>query len=160
MRIVTGATGELGRRIVEHLPQRVPADRIGVSVRDPDRAGDFAHAGVRVRRGDYGDPDSLRHAWEGAKRVLLVSSNAAAKGGDPLKQHWTAIDVAWEPDVGRVLYTSQISCTPDSLFPPGHDHAAKEKMPKESGLPWTSMRHGFHAHSALTMNARVSRRGF
>jgi uncharacterized protein YbjT (DUF2867 family) len=154
MLIVTGATGQLGRRIVEHLLQHVPAERIGVSVRNPDIAGDLAQAGVRVRQGDYDDPDSLRHAWEGAERVLLVSSNAAARGGDPLKQHKTAIDVARELNVGRVLYTSQVSCAPGSHFPPGRHHAATETMLAESGLPWTSMRHGFYAASAIAMNAK------
>lgn len=153
MLIVTGATGQLGRRIVEHLLQHVPAERIGVSVRDPDRAGDLMRAGVRVLRGDYDDPDSLRHAWNGAERILLVSSNAAAKGGDPLKQHRAAIGVARELGVGRVLYTSQVSCALDSHFPPGRDHAATEKMLADSGLPWTSLRHGFYAASAVAMNA-------
>lgn len=153
MLIVTGATGQLGRMIVGHLLQHVPAERIGVSVRDPDQATDLARAGVRVRRGDYNDPESLRQAWEGAERVLLISSNAAASGGDPLKQHATAINVARELAVGRILYTSQISCAPDSRFAPGRDHAATETMLADSGLPWTSMRHGFYAASALVMNA-------
>lgn len=56
--------------------------------------------------GDYGDADSLRHAWEGARHELLVSSNAAVTGGDPLKQHETAIAVAKDLNVERLLYTS------------------------------------------------------
>jgi NAD(P)H dehydrogenase (quinone) len=38
MIIVTGATGQLGRAIVEQLVGRVPADQIDVSVRDPEKA--------------------------------------------------------------------------------------------------------------------------
>lgn len=82
MLIVTGATGQLGRRVVDHLGTLVPAGRIGISTRDPAQAADLAKAGIRVRRGDYDDRDSLYHAWEGAERILLVSSNAAARGGD------------------------------------------------------------------------------
>lgn len=154
MLIVTGATGQLGRKIVDHLRTLVPADRIGISTRDPSQAADLAEAGIRVRRGDYDDPASLRHAWEGAERVLLVSSNAAARGGDPVAQHKTAIDIAQELCIGRLLYTSQISASPKSHFPPGRDHAATEAMLTQSGLPWTALRHGFYAASALAMNAQ------
>ncbi len=82
MIIVTGATGQLGGTIVRKLLDRVPATRLGVSVRDPDLAADLEALGVRVRQGDYDDRDSLRNAFEGCSRLLLVSSNAAASGGD------------------------------------------------------------------------------
>lgn len=154
MLIVTGATGQLGRRVVDHLITLVSADRIGISTRDPARATDLAEAGIRVRHGDYDDAASLRHAWEGAERILLVSSNAAATGGDPLAQHRMAIEVARDIGVERLLYTSQISASPESLFPPGRDHAATEAMLAGSGLAWTALRHGFYAASALGMNAR------
>lgn len=159
MLIVTGATGQLGRRIVDHLLKLVPASRIGVSARAPDDAAAFARAGIRVRHGDYGDPESLRHAWQGAERILLVSSNAAATGGDPLAQHRTAIDVARELGVERLFYTSQISASHESLFPPGRDHAATEAMLAESGIPWTALRHGFYAASALGMHGHGLKAG-
>lgn len=154
MLIVTGASGQLGRKIVNHLLFHVPAERIGISVRDPGKVTDLADLGVRVRQGDFDDTDSLRHAWQGAERLLLVSSNAAASGGDPLKQHATAIDVARELKVARLLYTSQVSSSARSHFPPGRHHAATETMLAESGLAWTALRHGFYAASALAMNAR------
>ncbi|WP_238369349.1 NAD(P)H-binding protein [Heliomarina baculiformis] len=154
MLVVTGATGQLGRKVLDHLRMLVPSDRIRISTRDPAQVADLAATGIRVRRGSYDDADSLRHAWEGAERVLLVSSNAAASGGDPLTQHRKAIDVAREIGVGRLLYTSQISASPTSHFPPGRDHAATEAMLAQSGLAWTALRHGFYASSALGMNAR------
>ena len=154
MLIVTGASGKLGRMIVDALMQHVPANQIGVSVRDPAKVAELSRHGVRVMQGDFKDADSLRRAWNGAERLLLVSSNAAAIGGDPLKQHATAIDVARELGIGRVLYTSQVSSSPDSLFPPGRDHAATETMLERSGLRWTALRHGFYAESAVAMNAK------
>ena len=78
MIIVTGATGQLGRGIVEQLLKRTPAANIAVSVRKPEKAHELAALGVRVRRGDFDDATSLRHAFEGATQVLMVSSNAAA----------------------------------------------------------------------------------
>ncbi|PRX10261.1 UNVERIFIED_ORG: uncharacterized protein YbjT (DUF2867 family) [Martelella mediterranea] len=159
MLIVTGASGQLGRKVVNNLLHHVPAERIGISVRDPETVSDLKAAGVRVRQGDYDDADSLRFAWQGAERLLLVSSNAAATGGDPLKQHATAIAVARELRVERVLYTSQVASSPTSQFPPGRTHAATEKMLADSNLRWTALRHGFYAASALAMNARAFETG-
>ncbi|WP_299812020.1 NAD(P)H-binding protein [uncultured Roseibium sp.] len=154
MLIVTGATGQLGRRIVEHLLSLVPAGRLGVSVRDPDRARDLSALGIRVRRGNYTDLASLLASFEGAERILLVSSNAAATGGDPLAQHSVAIAAAKQVGAERLLYTSQVSASDASQFPPGRDHAATERMLEASGLAWTALRHGFYAASALMINAR------
>lgn len=154
MLVVTGASGQLGRRIVDHLLTLVPATRIGVSLRDPAKAADLAARGVRVRQGDYDDAASLRHAFEGATRALMVSSNAAAQGGDPLAQHRRVIAAAQQVGVAHLLYTSQIASVPTSAFPPARDHAATEAMLAASGLNWTALRHGFYAQSGLMMNAR------
>jgi uncharacterized protein YbjT (DUF2867 family) len=63
--IITGANGQLGRAVVERLIDRVPVEQIGVSVRDPQQAKPLAERGVRVRRGDFADPASLAHAFQG-----------------------------------------------------------------------------------------------
>src|SRR6185295_7593766 len=92
MIVVTGATGRLGGAVVEQLLERVPADAIGVSVRDPAKAAGLAGRGVRVRYGDFDDAGSLTHAFEGAEQVLLVS--AATTGEAAVQQHRTAIGAA------------------------------------------------------------------
>ncbi|MBK4216296.1 NAD(P)H-binding protein [Paracoccus caeni] len=152
MFIATGATGQLGRLVVAKLLELVPAAQIGVSVRNAGAAADLTARGIRVREADFDDADALHHAFEGARRILLVSSNAAAVGGDSLAQHRNAIEAAKAVGVERLLYTSQMSSSPDSHFPPGRDHAATEAMLAESGLNWTALRHGFYAGSALMMN--------
>ncbi len=149
MIIVTGANGHLGRAIVQKLVESVPANQVGVSVRSPEKASDLAALGVRVRRGDFDDPASLSDAFEGASQVLIVSSNAAASGGDPLAQHQTAINAARAAGAGRIVYTSHMAASRASLFPPMRDHAATEEMLDQSGLAWTSLRNGFYASSGL-----------
>ncbi len=151
MIIVTGATGQLGRLIVAKLLERVPAGQVGVSVRDPKKAADLDTLGVRVCEGDFGDADSLRHAFRGAMQVLIVSSNARASGGDPLAQHRTAINAAKAVGAKRIIYTSHMAASATSAFPPARDHAATEAMLAESGLAWTALRHGFYAESGLRM---------
>lgn len=147
MIIVTGATGKLGRRTVERLLERVPADRVGVSVRDPRKAGDLAARGVRVRQGSFDDPASLVHAFEGAEQVLLVSLDRT--GEECVSGHRAAIDAAVKAGAGRILYTSQMGAAHDSRFQACRDHARTEDLLCATGLPWTSLRNGFYAASAL-----------
>ena len=151
MIIVTGASGKLGHAIVEQLVARVPVDQVGASVRDPAKAADLTALGVRVRRGDFADPESLRHAFAGATEVLIVSSNARASGGDTLAQHRSAIDAARAVGAGRIVYTSHMGASASSAFPPMHDHAATEEMLRQSGLAWTALRHGFYAASGVAL---------
>jgi NAD(P)H dehydrogenase (quinone) len=149
--IVTGATGELGRSIVEQLIRLVPANQVGVSVRDPQKASELMALGVRVRRGDFAEPDTLSQAFEGATQVLIVSSNAAAYGGAPLAQHRSAIDAAQAAGAKRILYTSHMGASMTSAFRQMLDHAATEDMLRHSGLAWTALRHGFYTQSGIML---------
>ena len=151
MIIVTGATGQLGRAIVEKLIKLVPASQVGASVRDPAKAADLKALGVRVRHGDFGVPQSLEHAFEGATQVLMVSSNARATGGDSLAQHRAAIVAAGAAGARRIVYTSHMGVSDTSAFAPMHDHYATEQMLRESGLAWTALRNGFYAASGLAL---------
>ena len=159
MIIVTGATGQLGRLIVEKLLDHVPAAQVGVSVRDPKKAADLEALGVRVRQGDFADVASLHYAFEGATQILIVSSNARATGGDPLAQHRNAIAAAKAVSAKRIVYTSQMAASATSAFPPARDHAASEAMLAHSGLAWTALRHGFYAESGLMMNGEGLKTG-
>ncbi|MFB7244323.1 NAD(P)-dependent oxidoreductase [Streptomyces populi] len=157
MIIVTGATGKLGRRTVERLLERVPADRVGVSVRDPRKAKDLADRGVRVRQGSFDDPASLVHAFEGAEQVLLVSLDRT--GEECVTGHRTAVDAAVKAGVGRILYTSQMGAAHDSRFQACRDHARTEDLLRATGLPWTALRNGFYAASALQFLESARRTG-
>jgi NAD(P)H dehydrogenase (quinone) len=159
MIIVTGANGQLGRLIVEKLVQLVPAKQVGASVRDLAKAADLLALGVRVRQGDFDQPDSLTHAFEGATQVLIVSSNARASGGDPLAQHRSAIEAARAAGARRIVYTSHMAVSASSAFPPMRDHAATETMLRESGLAWTALRDGFYAASGMAMMGDAPKTG-
>jgi uncharacterized protein YbjT (DUF2867 family) len=145
MIIVTGATGALNGATLEHLLTRVPADRLGVSVRDVAKAAHLAERGVRVRRGAYDDPAALLDSFEGAEQVLLVSSNDPH--ADQASLHRTAIDAAVAAGAERILYTSHQHVGADSPFPPAREHAATEAMLADSGVAWTALRNGYYAHS-------------
>jgi NAD(P)H dehydrogenase (quinone) len=146
---VTGASGQLGRGIVEKLLERVPAGRIGVSVRDPEKARDLEKQGVRVRHGDFGDAGTLADAFEGASQVLIVSANDT--GGAAVRAHRTAIDVAQAAGARRILYTSHMGSSRASLFAPMVDHAATEAALQDSGVAFTSLRNGFYVTTVLRL---------
>ncbi|MEW9552806.1 NAD(P)H-binding protein [Nonomuraea sp. NPDC050783] len=146
MIIITGATGRLGSLIVQELLRRVPAERIGVSVRDPGRAAALLASGVRVRRGDFTEPGTLAAAFEGATQVLVVSADAT--GHEAVARHTAAIDAARAAGAERILYTSHQAAAAHSLFAPMPDHAATERYLAATGTPFTALRNGFYA-SAL-----------
>ncbi|TBL78187.1 SDR family oxidoreductase [Paenibacillus thalictri] len=147
MIIVTGASGQLGRMTVQKLLERMPAEQIGVSVRDPQKALELQGKGVRVRQGDFNDADSLTYAFEGATQVLIVSADGF---GDALVQsHRTAIEAAKKAGASRIVYTSHMGSSPSSHFAPMKDHAATEEALQTSGVPFISLRNGFYTASAL-----------
>lgn len=125
--LVTGANGGLGSAVVAELLKLVPADDVAISVRDPDLAERFVARGVRVRRGDFDDRQSLVDAFEGAERVLVISTRNADNNARFIQQK-NAIDAAQECGVAHVYYTSIIQ-RPGTPFEaaPGH-HATEDYL--------------------------------
>lgn len=147
MIVVTGASGQLGRGVIEGLLSRLPADRIVASVRDPEKATALADRGVHVRAGDFARPDGLARAFEGAEQVLVVAVNQL---GEPARRmHQAAIKAAYAAGARRVLYTSHMGARADSPFAPAPDYAAAEALLAETGRPFTALRHGFYTESAM-----------
>ncbi|HTJ31913.1 MAG TPA: NAD(P)H-binding protein [Dactylosporangium sp.] len=157
MIIVTGATGQLGRQIVERLLDRVPAEGIGVSVRDPGRAADLAARGVRVRRGDFADPETLAESFAGAEQVLVVSVDQT--GPTAIACHTAAIDAARAAGAKRILYTSHQGAAPSSAFAPMPDHAATEHHLAGTGVAYTALRNGFYAGTIAHLLGRALETG-
>ncbi len=143
--VVTGANGKLGRAIVERLLERVPAARVGVSVRDVEAAAALAERGVRVRAGDYDDPASLADAFEGAAQVLVVSVDAL--GDAAVRRHGAAIAAAHAVGA-RVLYTSHQNASLGSPFAAAPDHAATEALLSDSDV---RLRNGFYASTVVQL---------
>ncbi|SDT09589.1 Uncharacterized conserved protein YbjT, contains NAD(P)-binding and DUF2867 domains [Friedmanniella luteola] len=157
MDVITGATGHLGNLIVEQLLERRPAAEVGVSVRDVTKAGALAARGVRVRAGDFTDPASLEHAFEGARRVLVVS--AAIRGEGAVAANLAALDAARAAGAERILYTSHQAASRDSLFAAQPTHAATEDHLAGLGVPFTALRNGFYASTLEFLTAGAVQTG-
>ena len=102
--LVTGASGHLGRLVVEALIARgTPAAEVVATARRPEAVSDLAERGVQVRRADYTDPASLDAALDGVDRLLLVSGSEV---GQRTAQHANVIEAAKRAGVSFVAYTS------------------------------------------------------
>ena len=147
MLVVTGATGHLGRGILTELLRHVPAGQLVATARDPQQAADLAAQGIQVRAADFADAASLDAAFAEATQVLVVSPNKLGQEGQQLSR--TALEAARAAGASRVLYTSQVAASADSAFAPGVNHAAAEAVMAGLGVPYTALRNGYYAESAL-----------
>ena len=138
---VTGATGKLGRLVIDELLQKVnPADIVALA-RDPTALQAYDQKGVDVRQADYDDPASLEAALSGVERVLLISGNAV---GQRERQHGAVIEAAKKAGVSYLAYTSVLNAQASKLML-APEHVATEKLLEGSGLnhdvlrmPWYS----------------------
>ncbi|MEG6504270.1 SDR family oxidoreductase [Nitratidesulfovibrio sp. 1201_IL3209] len=142
---VTGASGQLGRLVMEGLLARVPAENLVAAVRNPARVADLAARGVTVRAADYGKPDTLDAALAGVDRLLLISSSEV---GGRVPQHRNVIEAAKRAGVGLVAYTSILHAdtTPLGL---GAEHRETEALLRASGLPHVILRNGWYTENYL-----------
>lgn len=157
MIVVTGATGHLGKAIIESLLRRHSSERVVASVRDPAKASDLVARGIEVRAGDFANARNLKATFEDADQVLIVSADKL--GDEALWLHRAAIEAAHEAGVERILYTSHMGARAGSPFAPADQHAGTETDLAASGLAYTSLRHGFYAESCLHMIGDALRTG-
>ncbi|WP_406290809.1 NAD(P)H-binding protein [Embleya sp. NBC_00896] len=143
MFVVTAATGQLGRLVVEQLLARVPADQVAVVVRDAAKAADLAALGVEVRIADHGDPAALAGVFGPGDRVLLISGN---EFGTRIAQHAAVVDAATVAGVALLAYTGILG-GPATRFTVADDHHVTERLIEDSGLPYTFLRNGWYTEN-------------
>ena len=128
---VTGATGEVGRRVA----RAARPTRARLVVRDASRAP--AAAPTCASRRATARFDEMRAALEGADTVFLIP---AAESADRVEQHKTAVDAAVAAGVARIVYLSFFGAAPDATFTLARDHWATEQHIRAAGLAWTFLR--------------------
>lgn len=144
--VVTGATGKLGRHVVEQLLEKVPADQVTAVVRTPEKAADLAGRGVRLAVADYNTPETFDGLFAAGDKVLLISGNEFDKGR--VGQHQVVIDAAKAAGVALLAYTSAPGSLTAAL---ADDHRATEEALLASGLPYVLLRNGWY-HENYTEN--------
>ncbi|MEU8709629.1 SDR family oxidoreductase [Streptomyces sp. NPDC048565] len=153
--VVTGATGALGRLVVEQLLDTVPADQVVAVVRDKDKAAPLAARGVELRIADYDRPETLSDAFRAGDRVLLVSGSEVGKR---IPQHTAVIDAAKAAGVAQLAYTGVLG-GPDADFLLADEHKATEQLILDSGLPHTFLRNGWYTENYTANLAPVLEHG-
>lgn len=143
MIVVTGATGQLGRLVIQNLLGTVPAGKIVALARNPAKAADLAALGVQVRQADYTQPATLDAALAGAQKLLLISSSEV---GQRVPQHRAVIDAAVRAGVALVAYTSLLHAGSSPLGL-AVEHQETEAMLKASGLPVVLLRNGWYTEN-------------
>jgi NAD(P)H dehydrogenase (quinone) len=142
--VVTGATGHLGRLIVEALLDRGAApEQITATGRRLEALAPFAERGVKTARLDYTDPASIDAALEPGDTLILVSGSEV---GQRIAQHTAVIDAAKRVGVARIIYTSAPHADDTALIL-APEHTATEQAIRESGLPFTLLRNGWYTEN-------------
>jgi NAD(P)H dehydrogenase (quinone) len=148
--LVTGASGNLGRRVVELLLDAgTPPNKIVAATRSPEKPADFAARGVFVRKADFDNMDSLREAFRGVDRLLLISTDVLDGTNRRIQQHLNAIRAAEESGVKHVVYTSIVNPTPDFAAVVNPDHRATEEGLAASKMGYTSLRENIYTEMLL-----------
>lgn len=135
---ITGATGQLGRIVVEKLKEKIAIENIVALVRSPEKAADM---GVEARAFDYEKPDVS--AMKGIDKLLLISGNEIGKR---LEQHTNVIEAAKKAGVKLIVYTSLLRTDASTIVLAG-EHLGTEQILKKSGIPYVLLRNGWYTEN-------------
>jgi NAD(P)H dehydrogenase (quinone) len=153
--IVTGDTGNLGKKVIGFLLERMPSSQLSAFVRNDDKAQDLKAQGITVKLGNYDDHPSMLSAFSGIDKIYLISSSEI---GRRLQQQISAINAAKEAGVKQVFFTSFQRTTEDTSSPLGalwKDYIGTEEVLKTSGLAYTVMKHCLYMEVILPLCERA-----
>ncbi len=142
--VISGASGQLGKLVLRELLAKGNTNLIAAT-RTPESLTEFAAQGVEVRKADFNAPETLREAFRGARRLLLISTTDV---GQRAQQHGAAIEAAKAAGVEHIIYTSYPDPT-HSVAAVSPDHAATEDLILKSGLKYTFL--GNYLYSEVLM---------
>jgi NAD(P)H dehydrogenase (quinone) len=156
--LVTGASGHFGRAVISHLinAHLVPASQIIAATRKPDNLSDLAKQGVIVRAADF-DSSDLARSFAGAKRLILISTDALDRPGRRLEQHLKAVKAAKEAGVQHIVYTSMPNPTAESPIGFASDHRGTEEAIAASGMTHTILRNSWYMENlAMSLPSAIA----
>lgn len=137
---ITGATGQLGRLVVNKLKEKIPAESIIALVRSSKKAQAL---GVQTREADYDKPETLSDALMGVDTLLLISGSEVGKRAT---QHKNVIEAANKNGVKWIIYTSLLHADTSTLSL-AEEHQATESVLNDAGIPFTLLRNGWYTEN-------------
>ena len=141
--LVTGATGNVGSRVVHKLRERGMPVR--AFVRDADKAVGMLGEEVEIAAGDFGDPGSIRAALDGVDGVFLACSNQARQ----VEYETRVIDAAEEAGVRRIVKLSALGAEIGAPVAFWDWHARIEDHLRASDVPYVILRPTFSMANLL-----------
>lgn len=142
--MITGATGELGRQVLQLLVRKEGNENVSALARDPSKLAPFKSQGVNIVQADYNDKSSLLKAFKGNDILYFVSGNDIYKRRE---QHKNVVEAAAEAGVKHVVYTSfqrKTETGHSPVEPIAAVHLQTEKWLKDSGLTYTILKHALY----------------
>ncbi len=152
--LVTGASGHLGRRVVDLLIES-HSGRVIAASRIPAKIADLTLHGAEVKPLNFDNPVSLDAAFTGVRRLLLISTDEILEPGRRLAQHRNAIEAAVRCGVQHIVYTSIAQTASGSVVAATHDHVETEKLLAATKLGWTILRNNLYAENLLAPLTRA-----
>jgi uncharacterized protein YbjT (DUF2867 family) len=146
--LVTGATGNVGRNVVEQLVKRGASVR--ALVRDPSKAK-FPE-GVAIMHGDLLDVDALRQAMSGVSTLFLLNGVVA----DEVTQALIALNVAREAGISRIVYLSVIHADRYVNVPHFAGKFGVERMIEEMGFGATILHPAYYMDNEISIRDVVT----
>lgn len=152
--IVTGASGKFGRAAAEMLLEKIAPENVILTTRNPASLADLAAKGAQVRAADFDDPASLKTAFAGGDKMLLIST---ARVGTRVGQHKNAIEAAVAVGVKHIAYTSIVGADiPGNPAIVKLDHRATEEIMEASGAAWTHLRDSQYSEAVAQVVAPIA----
>ena len=152
---ITGATGQLGKLIIEALLKEIDASDIIALVRDENKAKDLENKGIELRPFDYDLPETLVPALKGVDKLLLISANEV---GRRTPQHKAVVDAAIEAQVPYIAYTSLLRAN-TNLLALAKEHRETESLIQQSGLQYTLLRNNWYNENYISNIQQVADHG-
>ncbi|HET7715245.1 MAG TPA: NAD(P)H-binding protein [Bauldia sp.] len=143
--LVSGASGRLGRRVVELLLER-KSGHVIAGTRDPAKLVDLAAKGAEVRALDFDRPETFATAFAGVERALIISTDRVDVRKQPQR---AAVEAAAKAGVKHAVYTSALTPRPSETNAISDSHFWTEQALAASPMGWTVLRNGIYADTIL-----------
>lgn len=152
--VVTGASGLLGRMIVDRLIARgVSGDDIVATGRDRHRLAAAGALGARTVVSAYDEPESLDALLGEGDKLMFVSGSEV---GRRHQQHQNVVEAAVRARVRRIVYTSAPHLDTTTL-PIAPEHVVTERLITSSGIPFTILRNNWYTENEASLLPGVER---
>lgn len=143
MILITGATGLLGRSVVEQISKHLEIKKFCILARNSEKASEYVNQGIDVRIADFNDKSSLEAAFQGIEKILLISTMEQNR----YEQHCNVIDAAKKMRVQHIVYTGLAikDITTSEVRELMESHFQTEEYLEKSGLEYTIVRNTMYA---------------